>query len=93
VFLSGSLADDAFLVSLNGQELGSTTIGQTNKIGVGNLLPGTYMLTLEVIIAPDDIGTYLIQVNDGLTFSDGSTSRSGAPAEGTVIDFSIVVPN
>lgn len=91
---NGALADDAFSLFLNGNLLGSTTIGATNNIGVGNLIPGEYTLAIEIIIAPDGCGTYSIQLNDGITFSDGTTSRSrfGFP-EGTIDSFTIIVPS
>lgn len=89
---NGSVADDSFTLYLNGLSIGTTTIGGSNSLAVGNLRPGTYDLRLEVTLAPDDIGTWFIQLEDGLTFENGGTYESDYHPEGTVLDFRIVVP-
>eukprot|EP00300_Choanocystis_sp_HF-7_P005524 c14129_g1_i1.p1 GENE.c14129_g1_i1~~c14129_g1_i1.p1 ORF type:complete len:283 (+),score=40.02 c14129_g1_i1:874-1722(+) len=89
---NGSLADDAFSLFIDGILIGSTTIGGLNNFAVNGLIPGIHTLSLEVIIAPDDAGTYLITLADGLTFTDGSTSRVGSPPQGTIVTESIRVP-
>lgn len=89
---NGSLADDAFEVFLDGVRLGQTDIGAINTITVSNLRPGQHELTIKVILAPDDVGTWQIILNDGLTFAGGGSSREGRHPEGTVLNFSIVVP-
>ena len=49
------------------------------------------MLTIKVIIAPDNIGTFGIKLGDSLTFSDGSTSASVTPPQGASVSFTIIV--
>jgi murein DD-endopeptidase MepM/ murein hydrolase activator NlpD len=89
---NGSLADDAFQLTLNGVIVGTTTIGGQNNLSVNNLIPGTYSLQLLVIVAPDNVGTWFIQLNDGLTFSNGVTFATGSSAQGATVTFSIIVP-
>ncbi len=90
---NGSLADDAFSVAINGLVVCRTAIGATNTCAVGNLRPGTATLTLTTITAPDDVGTYEISLADGLTFSDGSTQRSGTTTQGGSVSFTIIIPS
>ena len=89
---NGNLADDAFQLSLNGIDIGTTTIGGTNNLSVNNLIPGEYTLVLTVVIAPDNVGTWFIRLNDGLTFADGRTVRIGSDPQGASIPFSVIVP-
>jgi hypothetical protein len=89
---NGNLADDAFEISLNGLVLGRTTIGGTNTLSTNNLIPGTYELKLVTIVAPDNVGTWFIMLNDNLTFADGSNYKSGTSPLGGVATFSINVP-
>jgi len=81
---SGSAADDSFQLSLDGFVIGATTIGASNTIAINNIIAGQHLLELLVLVAPDDVGTYTVTLNDGITFSDGSTSKSGSPPQGTV---------
>ncbi len=90
---NGSLADDAFSVAINGQAVCQTQIGAANTCGIGNLRPGTATLTITALIAPDDVGTYEISLGDGLTFSNGTTVRSGTIPEGGSAAFTINIPN
>jgi murein DD-endopeptidase MepM/ murein hydrolase activator NlpD len=89
---NGNLADDAFKVFINDLPVCQTEIGQANTCAVGALRPGTARLTLTVLVAPDDVGTYEISLADGLTFADGSTVKSGTLPQGGSADFSITVP-
>ncbi len=89
---NGSLADDAFQVFLDNILIGSTAIGASNTLAVNNLIPGNHQLKITAIIAPDNVGTYEITLNDGLTFSGGGTSNSGILAQGSSATFTIVVP-
>lgn len=89
---NGSAADDSFKLTLNGVVLGTTTIGGSNTLSINNLIPGTFPLTLEVVLAPDDIGTWYIQLNDGLKFEDGTDYKSSSEPQGTVLTFNVVVP-
>ncbi|MDZ4262531.1 MAG: M23 family metallopeptidase, partial [Pseudomonadota bacterium] len=89
---NGTLADDAFILAINGLVVCRTAIGASNTCAVGNLRPGTATLTLTAIIAPDNVGTYEISLADGLTFGDGSTVRSGTLPQGGAALFSISIP-
>lgn len=89
---NGNLADDAFSVSINGIQVCTTAIGQSNTCAVGNLKPGTLTLTIVAIVAPDNVGTYQIDLGSGLTFASGGTTRSGTLPQGGSISFLINVP-
>jgi murein DD-endopeptidase MepM/ murein hydrolase activator NlpD len=89
---NGSLADDAFEVTLDGIRLGETTIGGANTLAVSNLIPGPHVLGITATIAPDNVGTYQVTLNDGLTFAGGGTSRSNVLPQGGSATFAIVVP-
>lgn len=86
---NGSAADDAFAVAVDSLTVCQTSIGATNSCAIGSLRPGTHVLTLTCTIAPDDIGTFEIILDSGLTFSDGSTTVSGVLAQGESQTFSI----
>jgi murein DD-endopeptidase MepM/ murein hydrolase activator NlpD len=90
---NGNLADDAFIVSIDGLLVCTTSIGASNTCAVGSLRPGTHTLSLFVVIAPDNIGTYEIILGNGLTFSDGSTEQSGSPPQGYSAFYLINVPS
>lgn len=80
VWDSGSLADDAFTLSVTGYgNLGSTPPGG-QRIYAIDLPPGTYTATLTCILAPDDIGTYSISFGGGAMGSGGSGSFSSTGA-------------
>ena len=89
---NGSVADDAFSVAINGLVVCQTTIGASNTCFIGNLRAGNATLTLTAVIAPDDVGTYQISLADGLTFSDGSVTRSSTLPQGGSTSFAIVIP-
>jgi murein DD-endopeptidase MepM/ murein hydrolase activator NlpD len=90
---NGNLADDAFSIAIDGLVVCTTSIGASNTCAVGNLRPGTKTLSLTAVIAPDNVGTYEITLGNGLTFSDGSTQRSGAIPQGAAVAYSIIVPS
>ena len=94
---SGAVADDAFSISIDGFYIGETAVGASNTLAVSNLRAGQHTLTLTVIYAPDNLGTYTIILQDGWTFSDGSTSKSyqdtGAPGQGASLSWTFTVPN
>ena len=90
---NGNIADDSFTLYLNGLLLGTTTIGASNNIAIGNLRPGTYDLKLAVTLAPDNVGTWYIQLHDGLTFSDGSTYVTDSDPQGAERNFQVLVPD
>ena len=90
---NGPVADDAFTLFINGLSIGTTTLGGSNNLSIGNLRPGNYELRLVITTAPDDSGTWFIQLNDGLTFvDDGSDFKSDSDPEGRVLTFQINVP-
>ena len=89
---NGALADDAFSVAINGLVVCTTTIGATNTCGIGNLRPGIATLTITVVIAPDDVGTYAITLGDGLTFAGGGTFVSNVLPQGGSTSYQITIP-
>lgn len=89
---SGNLADDAFQISIDGFVIGQTAVGASNNLAISNLVVGLHSLVLTVVTAPDNIGTYTVTLNDGLTFADGSTSKAGSAPEGSQINWTFLVP-
>lgn len=89
---SGSEADDAFGVLIDGFFIGQTAVGATNTLAVSNLRVGEHRLTLDVLVAPDNAGTYTVQLNDGLLFTDGSASKTGTAGAGAQLSWQFVVP-
>jgi murein DD-endopeptidase MepM/ murein hydrolase activator NlpD len=89
---NGNVADDSFGVYLDGLFLGQTTLGGTNTLAAGNLRPGSHTLTIVCVVAPDNIGTLGVSLADGVTFTDGSTTRSETLEEGAQISYDIIVP-
>ena len=84
----GSAADDVFLVQLDTGASGVTPVGASTTFS-DDLSPGPHTVTLTVLSAPDNAGTYCLQVIvDGVTLLD----TSGSPAEGTIVTESFVVP-
>ncbi len=91
---NGPVADDAFELLINGMSLGVTVTGsRVNNLSINNLRPGTYTLKLIVVVAPDNLGTFYVQLNDGLKFIDGTDYKHGEPPEGTRLTWSIIVPD
>lgn len=90
---NGTAADDAFDVFLDGLFLGRTTVGDTNSIGASNLRPGPHTLRIVAVIAPDDAGTLGVSLSDGVTFSDGTTTRSTVLSQGGEVSYEIIVPS
>lgn len=74
---NGSLADDAFEVSLNGRLLCTTAIGASNNCAIGTLRSGDHSLEVHALIAPDNIGTYEIVVTTLGMLVDGTSSVEG----------------
>lgn len=90
---NGDLLDDAFDVKVNGVLVCQTEIGQSEQCAIGGALrPGAADLTITTRVAPDDVGTFEIVLNDGVTFADGSTSQSGETPEGESMSYKIVIP-
>ena len=89
---NGTAADDAFGVYIDGVAMGQTSIGASNTVSVGALRPGTHTVTVQVITAPDNLGTFALSVGGGLRFSDGTTAKSATPPAGASVSYTIVVP-
>jgi murein DD-endopeptidase MepM/ murein hydrolase activator NlpD len=89
---NGNLADDAFDLYLDDILLGSTQIGASNSIAVNGLRPGTKVMKLSCTIAPDNVGTYEVILNNGITFSDGSVTQSGVIGENASISWDVIIP-
>lgn len=89
---SGSLADDAFGVAIDGFTIGQSAIGASNTLAISNLKVGQHTLTLTVVVAPDNVGTYTVRLNDGLKFTDGSTFKSGSAPAGATLSWGFIVP-
>lgn len=93
VFDNGSAADDAFRVTLDGVVLGETQIGASNTFAANSLRPGNHTLVITAIVAPDNDGTYEVDLSNGITFNDGSVTKSGDLATNASVSFTIVVPS
>ena len=82
VFDSGSAKDDVFNLSVSGQgDLGNTPEGGARTYSL-TLGPGSYVATVTVIKAPDNVGTFTITIALGSTVL---ASQSGGPAVGARI--------
>ncbi|MEZ5657720.1 MAG: M23 family metallopeptidase [Burkholderiaceae bacterium] len=88
---NGSIADDAFSLSLDGNVVCTTTIGATNTCALGQLRPGTYSLVITVTIAPDNAGTFSITVSSPNMTVNGGKSVSGSIGQGASRTYSLVV--
>lgn len=89
---NGNLADDAFEIYLDNSFLGTTEIGQSNSVAASNLKPGTKSLTLKCTVAPDNVGTYEVILNNGITFSSGGVLKEGTIAQGQSVTWQIIIP-
>ena len=88
----GSLADDAYAIYLDGKHYGDTQIGAYNTVDLGALTPGTKTLEVVCTVAPDNVGTLAVELGGGITFNDGSTSRSTRLTQGGRATYTVVVP-
>jgi len=88
----GGRVDDAFRLCLNDMVIGETITGEKNTIGINNIKPGSYKLTLKVIESKDGDGTFKIGLNNGVTFSDGKETVSGTARLNTRESWTIIVP-
>ena len=90
---NGTLADDAFAVSLNGSLICSTSIGAANSCVLGQLRAGQYNLTITATVAPDDVGTYEISVASTSNMTiNGGQSVSGTVPQGGSATYTLLVP-
>ena len=92
VYDNGSAPDDIFEVSLDGVQIGFTNKGGSGQFRLKNLRPGDHTLTVKTVEDDSPPGTYAISLNEGITFSDGSTSRFGTASLNQSVNFTIVVP-
>lgn len=90
---NGNSADDIFEVAVGGVVLGRTSKGGSGQFRVGSLAPGSTQLRLTTIEDDDPPGTYGITLDNGVTFSDGSRTRSGGLALGSSVTFTIIIPD
>jgi hypothetical protein len=90
---NGNSPDDIFEVAVGGVVLGRTTKGGSGQFRVGSLAPGSTQLRLTTIEDDNPPGTYGITLDNGVTFSDGSRTRSGGLALGSSATFTIVIPD
>lgn len=82
IYDSGSAKDDSFYLTVRGQIGGGTTDPGAGQWFYFKLLPGRYEAILNVILAPDDIGTYTIKI-----FERGNLLKQqrGDPKENAVV--------
>jgi len=101
VFDSGSIADDSFQLfvdsNVNGQIDGSSLGPPTAPGGASryefSLSSGNHELCLKVVLAPDNIGSFTVELlGGGVTFTGGGTQQTGGPSEGAVACWGITVP-
>ena len=90
---NGNLADDAFSLYLNNVFVGKTEIGASNSVALSNLRPGESTLKLVCDIAPDNVGTYEVLLNDGILFKTGGNRKSSTLPQGGSIEWVIIIPN
>jgi murein DD-endopeptidase MepM/ murein hydrolase activator NlpD/methionine-rich copper-binding protein CopC len=89
---NGNIADDSFAVYVDGALICISPEGGTEKCQISGIKSGAHALSFTCLVAPDDLGTWFIQLNDGLTFSDGGTYATGVVPEGGGSSFTILVP-
>lgn len=89
---NGPAADDAFRVTVDGAFICQTQIGQSNNCSLGRLRTGTYTLTVQCTVAPDNLGTLGIALANGFTFEGGGTTLSDELDEGESRSYRIVAP-
>lgn len=90
---NGNLADDAFRVAVDGLVLGETSIGQPNSFAINGLRPGQHSLVVTAIVAPDNVGTLQIDLNNGWLFTDGTATKSDTLTQGQAKTYTFNVPN
>ncbi|MFI3293267.1 MAG: hypothetical protein SNI70_07085 [Rikenellaceae bacterium] len=90
---NGNWADDAYEVYLNDHLIGTTEIGAINNIGIDNLNSGYAILMVKCIVAPDNVGTLGITLNNGITiYGESTTSLSATLTYGESRQWIIDIP-
>lgn len=84
--------DDVFRVAINGIDLGITKQTGSGQFRVKSLAPGDHKLTITTIEDENPPGTWEISLNEGITFSDGSTYDKGTLPLNQSKNFDIIVP-
>ena len=60
--------------------------------GLGSLSNGTHQLCIRVVLAPDDVGMYTVQLpGGGMEFVGGGAQRTGSPFEDVIDCFDFTV--
>jgi murein DD-endopeptidase MepM/ murein hydrolase activator NlpD len=72
---NGSIADDAFVLSIDGEEVLRTTPGGEATRRTGPLRLGDHDLKLFCELAPDNVGTYEILLSGRAVFKTGDQRR------------------
>lgn len=88
---NGTLADDAFSLTLDGILIGATDIGASNTFAINNLRRGEHTIRIDATIVPDDVGTMQVDLGEGVAFSDNTKSRSVAMDPGGSVEYTITV--
>jgi hypothetical protein len=84
LFDSGPAKDDMFSLSVSGfGTLGTTPRGGLQAFGL-NLSPGTYTATVTCIFAPDNIGTYTLNIIQNGKVIGSITGRPPQGGSGTI---------
>ena len=85
---SGPAKDDSFSLSVTRYgNLGTTPSGGLRSYGL-NLAPGSYVATVTVVSAPDNIGTFTLAIAENGTRIG---QISGAPGQGQSVSLPFVV--
>ncbi|MBI4469049.1 MAG: choice-of-anchor D domain-containing protein [Acidobacteria bacterium] len=77
---SGSARDDVFRLFVDGADTGLTPEGKGREYALDSLTPGDHTVVVEVVKAPDAVGTYTMRLLGGLSF----VSRDAIPFLGRV---------
>ncbi len=101
---NGGVADDSFTLTITpvtggGADSGTSRVfgpsaaGQRSyPVAINNLRVGRYRLDLLCNLAPDDVGTYFVRLNDNVKFESGDPSvRSDVLEQGKTLTEYIVV--
>jgi len=90
---SATIADDGFQLWFAGRYLGvSPTGGRTGRVQVSGLEVGTNELRIRCSVAPDNAGTFAIDLGGGATFSGGGTHQEGLLRLHEIRTFNVNVP-